>query len=45
LAASQNNEEPGDSLFGSICASEINLTTGVVSAWADPRLESWAGAW
>jgi gamma-glutamyltranspeptidase/glutathione hydrolase len=39
------DEEPGDSLFGSICASEINLTTGVVSAWADPRLESWAGAW
>ena len=39
------DEEPGDSLFGSICASEINLTTGLVSAWADPRRESWAGAW
>ncbi|MEI6626838.1 MAG: gamma-glutamyltransferase, partial [Thermoleophilia bacterium] len=39
------DEEPGDGLFGSICASEINLTTGLVSAWADPRRESWAGAW
>jgi len=39
------DEEPGDSLFGSICASEIDLTTGLVSAWADPRRESWAGAW
>jgi gamma-glutamyltranspeptidase/glutathione hydrolase len=35
----------GDSLFGSVCASEINLATGLVSAWADPRRESWAGAW
>ena len=39
------DEEPGDGLFGSICASEIDLTTGLVSAWADPRRESWAGAW
>jgi gamma-glutamyltranspeptidase/glutathione hydrolase len=39
------DEEPGDSLFGSICASEIDLSTGLVSAWADPRRESWAGAW
>ncbi len=35
----------GDSLFGSVCAAEVNLATGLVSCWADPRRESWAGAW
>ena len=37
--------EVGDSLFGSVCAAEADLTTGLVSSWADPRRESWAGAW
>lgn len=35
----------GDSLFGSVCASEADLDSGLVSCWADPRRESWAGAW
>ena len=35
----------GDSLFGSVCAAEADLATGLVSCWADPRRESWAGAW
>ncbi len=35
----------GDSLFGSVCAAEVDGATGLVSAWADPRRESWAGAW
>ncbi|MGI9116863.1 MAG: gamma-glutamyltransferase, partial [Gaiellales bacterium] len=37
--------EPGDGLFGSICAAEVDRASGLVSAWADPRRESWAGAW
>ncbi len=36
---------PGDGLFGSVCAAEANAATGLVAAWADPRRESWAGAW
>ena len=35
----------GDSLFGSVCAAEADLASGLVSSWADPRRESWAGAW
>ncbi|MGA0121407.1 MAG: gamma-glutamyltransferase [Gaiellales bacterium] len=37
--------EVGDSLFGSVCAAEADLGSGLVSCWADPRRESWAGAW
>lgn len=37
--------EVGDSLFGSVCAAEADLASGLVSCWADPRRESWAGAW
>ncbi len=35
----------GDSLFGSLCVAQHDPATGLVSAWADPRRESWAGAW
>jgi hypothetical protein len=35
----------GDSLFGSVCAAEHDGATGLVAGWADPRRESWAGAW
>ncbi|MGI9186910.1 MAG: gamma-glutamyltransferase [Gaiellales bacterium] len=37
--------ESGGGLFGSVVAAELNGATGLVSAWADPRRESWAGAW
>ena len=37
--------EPGDALFGSVCAVQASLDRALVSAWADPRRESWAGAW
>lgn len=37
--------EVGDSLFGSVCAAEADRATGLVACWADPRRESWAGAW
>ncbi len=37
--------ESGGGLFGSVVAAEFNRTSGLVSAWADPRRESWAGAW
>ena len=37
--------EAGDALFGSVCAAESDAATGLVAAWADPRRESWAGAW
>ena len=37
--------EAGDGLFGSICVAEADLRRGLVSAAADPRRESWAGAW
>jgi hypothetical protein len=36
--------EPGDSLFGSVCAAAF-APDAPVAAWADPRRESWAGAW
>lgn len=36
--------EPGDSLFGSVCAAAF-APGAPVAAWADPRRESWAGAW
>lgn len=36
--------EPGDSLFGSVCAAGY-APDRPVAAWADPRRESWAGAW
>ncbi len=35
----------GDSLFGSVCAAQHDAASGLVAAWADPRRESWAGAW
>lgn len=36
--------EVGDSLFGSVCAAAY-APARPVAAWADPRRESWAGAW
>jgi gamma-glutamyltranspeptidase/glutathione hydrolase len=34
-----------DSQLGSVCAAEHDGATGLVAGWADPRRESWAGAW
>ena len=45
LGHAVESAEVGDSLFGSVCAAETDLATGLVSCWADPRRESWAGAW
>jgi hypothetical protein len=35
----------GDGLFGSACLAAADPRTGTATAWADPRRESWAGAW
>jgi gamma-glutamyltranspeptidase/glutathione hydrolase len=36
---------PGDGLFGAACAAGCDPDRGTVTAWADPRRDTAAGAW